>query len=528
MDISKITSLFHTIRYLKLVQVYYRIYYLFRNKLIGREPKRIEAPICNPIFWNGGIYYSNRYTHKNSFEFLNIKNRFSNKIDWNFDAHGKLWTYNLNYFDFLNQSYMPKKLGLKLIQDYIDNEDSLIDGKDPYPTSLRLINWVKFLSNNKIKEIKIDEVLFHHVRILSYNLEYHLLANHLLENAFAILFGSYYFQNEKLYRISKKLLISQLNEQILNDGAHYELSPMYHQILLHRLLDCINLIELNNTWKNDELLSFMKRKASEMRSWLENVTYKNGEIPMVSDTAFYISPSTNELTKYADNLKISSKTKNLNESGYRMIIKWNFELFIDVGNIQPSYQPGHSHSDTFHFDLYKNRNPILVDMGISTYEKNKRRDKERSTSSHNTITINDKNQTDVWGGFRVGRRAKVIKLIECDHSISAIHDGYKKQGFLHKRIFNWKNKNTLLIKDKIQRSTENKAVASFHFHSSIDKPKFYNNRFYLPKYNITIGFKGDSHIVIKKYDLPIGYNKYKSAYKIMVTFEKSLQTHIYL
>ena len=33
---------------------------------------------------------------------------------------------------------------------------------------------------------------------------------------------------------------------------------------------------------------------------------------------------------------------------------------------------------------------------------------ERSTSSHNTITIGDYEQTQVWGGFRVAKRAKIV------------------------------------------------------------------------------------------------------------------------
>ena len=88
---------------------------------------------------------------------------------------------------------------------------------------------------------------------------------------------------------SKKLLISELNEQILNDGAHFELSPMYHQILFCRLLDCINLIKLNFLWQNDDLLSFLEVKASKMNSWLRNITYNNGEIPMVNDATFGIA-----------------------------------------------------------------------------------------------------------------------------------------------------------------------------------------------------------------------------------------------
>ena len=85
-------------------------------------------------------------------------------------------------------------------------------------------------------------------------------------------------------------------------------------------------------------------------------------------------------------------------------------MFIDFGKIGPSYQPGHAHSDTFNFELIKNGNPFIVDTGVSTYEKNERRQIERSTSSHNTITIGDYEQSEVWGGFRVAKRAKILSF----------------------------------------------------------------------------------------------------------------------
>jgi hypothetical protein len=42
---------------------------------------------------------------------------------------------------------------------------------------------------------------------------------------------------------------------------------------------------------------------------------------------------------------------------------------MNCGNILPSYQPGHSHADMLHFILYVSGKPVIVDTGISTYEK---------------------------------------------------------------------------------------------------------------------------------------------------------------
>ena len=82
------------------------------------------------------------------------------------------------------------------------------------------------------------------------NLEYHILGNHLLENAFSLLFGSIYFNDDSFFEISEKILLEQLDEQILNDGAHFELSPMYHCITLHKVLDSINLLRSNQIFNS--------------------------------------------------------------------------------------------------------------------------------------------------------------------------------------------------------------------------------------------------------------------------------------
>ena len=164
--------------------------------------------------------------------------------------------------------------GLFLIRDYIQKEKYLKDGKEAYPISLRGINWIKFLSKHSISDRQINEVLYNHYQLLLHNLEYHLLGNHLLENGFSLFFGAYYFRDETMYSKAVLILKEELKEQILSDGAHFELSPMYHQILLNRTLDCIYFSELN-LWKHDELDSVLKEKASKMLAWLREVTFSN-------------------------------------------------------------------------------------------------------------------------------------------------------------------------------------------------------------------------------------------------------------
>lgn len=528
MDFNKIKLLINTVIYLRFIQIYYRIYYFLRNRFFRYNVKKRIINDFNSIVWKNRIDYDNSYFKKeNSFTFLNIFHFFSDKINWNINQFGKLWTYNLNYFDFLNQENISKETGLQLIQDFIKNDAILKDGKEPYPISLRGINWVKFLSNNQVKDELINNTLYFHYCILFKNLEYHLLGNHLLENAFSLLFGAYYFQDEKLYNKSKNLLISELNEQVLKDGAHFELSPMYHQIILLRLLDSIQLIKLNSEWKKDDLFSFLEAKASLMISWLCNITYKNGDIPMVNDATFNIAPNSKKILTYAKYLGINSQDIPLSDSGYRKINSNNYELLIDVGNVGPSYQPGHTHSDTFNFELMKRGTPIFVDTGISTYEKNVNRQEQRSTQSHNTVKIGSKEQTQVWGGFRVAKRAKITHLIEKPNLIEASHDGYLSNGYKHTRSFLWGEK-YLILSDEINRSTSNKAKAYFHLHSSVKKPLVDGNTIILESSGVSIEFERASTVYVEEYQLSAGFNKTNLAYKIIVLFDQTLKTKISL
>ena len=527
MDRNKIILLLHTLKHLRFKQIYYQLYYLIRNKFFKKiYTKTLQKEIL-PLVWEDSFFFQNSFIENNAFTFLNLTHQFTDEIDWNYAHFGKLWTYNLNYFDFLNQKEITVDTGLALIKNYIENEVNLIDGKEPYPISLRGINWIKFLSKNNISDVKVNQILYNHYQTLIHNLEYHLLGNHLLENGYSLLFGAYYFKDEAFYKIAKRILSTELKEQILEDGAHFELSPMYHQILLHRLLDCINLIK-KNSWREDKLLFFLEEKSTQMLSWLQGVTYRNGNIPMVNDSAYDIAPSSHELFKYANNLGLKLEDPKLLDSGYRMFKNENYELFVDVGNIGPKYQPGHAHSDTFNFELYSKNNPVIVDVGTSTYEKNELRLQERKTASHNTVKIGKLEQTEVWDGFRVARRAKIINLKESVNQVEGTHDGYKKLNLLHTRSFIAKD-SKIIIDDRISKDNTEQQIAFFHFHPEIEEFEISSTQIYLPNENIGIKFdKGLLKIVEENYEYALGFNKRKTAKKIKVYFKTTLSTTISL
>ena len=517
--LKKISNYFYAIIHLKPIQVIYRLFYLLKknkaNKIKLLPKKSYQLVMTDSI----NSYSS--YRDKNTFSFLNQSYQFHEKIDWNYIGFGMLWTYNLNYFEFLAQDTFDRETGQVLINDYIEQYQDIHIGYDSYPISLRNIFWIRFLVKYKIHDEKIDAFLYDTYKILLQNLEYHLLGNHLLENAFSLLIGAYYFHDTMLYNKAYKLLKTELEEQILNDGGHFELSPMYHQILLYRLLDCINIVS-NNKWKEDDLLRFMHKIASIMLSWLKNMTFPSGAIPFLNDTSGNIAPSSGELFDYAEQLCIRYDSIPLSDSNYRIFRNDRYAFICDIDGISPAYQCGHAHADTFNFVMEVDGRPLFVDTGCSTYQTGRIRIFERGTLAHNTVTVNGDNSSHVWASHRVGKRARVTVLEDSPHCIMAQHNGCGNK--IHSRTFIQKNDYIEIIDEIKGIKNDSKNVALFHLDNSIKNISIQGNKVIIS--DIKLVFDGASNLNIVDYEQAIGFNKKVSAKYICVDFDKKLKTKI--
>lgn len=469
-------QLFHTLVHLKLIQIGYQIRYrIAKPKYHWFEPPKMAQSL---------VLYSPipKYRCKEGTEFFFLNQRASFQ-SWNDTRQGMLWAYNLNYMDWLLQDDLSIEEGAQWIHRFVNELPQNRIGLDPYPIALRGINWIKFiiLHREQLGKEQIQQwnkALFSQYCLLTKKLEFHLLGNHLLEDAYSLFFAAIYFADKKLYLQSTQLLHRELREQILPDGAHYEQSPMYHCILLDRLLDCYNLASCNPTFKGQERFSsFLKNQATLMLGHLNSMLYEDGTYPLFNDSATDIAPTPEMLFRYARRLEISWKKQVLHTCGYRHLKNETFESFVDVGNIRATYQPGHTHADTFSYELRIKGEPFIVDTGISTYNKTQRRQLERSTPAHNTVTLSQQDSSEVWGGFRVGYRAQVSINLDERARIEAIHDGFGKKA-CHQRNFALQ-KDSFKITDVVH--SEKTACSYIHFAPGITILSFDNQSIYTSK-----------------------------------------------
>lgn len=505
--------LLYTIIDLQPRQVWYRLWYPVK-KILYRPGKVHEQALEAAAGFSPVSFYSlpagRCFTPgENRFDFLNISRKFGSHIDWDFDEHGLLWTYNFNYFDWLQDESIAVSDRLQTIRQYIGAGSAT--GRESYPTSLRGINWIRFLAKHDIRDRQIDICLHRDYQRLSAFPEYQIAGNHLLENAFSLLYAAYYFNSRKWFRQAAALLNRKLDEQVLPDGGHYERSPMYHCIILGRLLACYELLGHSTRFSDDELLALILEKCGKMLGWLRAFMFTDGGYAMVQDAAPGIAPTPEALFRYAEELEIIVQPAALKQSGYRRLKNENWEMLLCLGGPSPTYQPGHAHADALSFCLQANGRPLITDTGTSTYETGPQRLWEKSTRAHNTIEIENHNSSDVWHGFRVGKKAHVFITEETEQSITAFHDGYRHLGVIHERTYHW-TQQKIIIEDKIKTKKGRKALLHLHFHPDVILEQTGQNQFTANGVRLKTGDETDAQL--QEYQFCAGFNNRVKAQRL--------------
>jgi len=544
--VQKICRYWNTLRHLKLVQIVGRIQHRLLKVRVDQSIFQGKKRALS-IHWVQPALRSRRMIERNTFCFLNEKHEVVNKGDWNNEKYSKLWLYNLHYFDDLTAIDAGRRIVWH--SDFIhrwvrENPPGMGNGWEAYPLSLRIVNWIKWsLSGNQLNAASLHSLVVQ-TRFLSKTIEVYLLGNHLFANAKALLFVGLFFEGDEAqswYDIGRSIIEKELLEQVLEDGGNFELSTMYHLIFLEDLLDLVNI---QRTFSSKPLRA-IEDAIPKMIYWLINMCHPDGEISFFNDAALGITPSVEELFRYAERLGFRLHTEpslgivDLSASGYsRVSLGNNVVVLIDRAAIGPDYLPAHAHADSLSFELSIFGQRVIVNSGTSVYGNGRERQRQRGTGAHSTIVIDGVNSSDVWGGFRVGRRARVSLHESYELSknffLSACHDGYKHLSGkpIHKRDW-FISKSLVEIKDFISGSGFHDIEATFPLHPSVEIVNITRNSaiLYVDGKQIKVLFFGLGVLAQEKstYHPEFGltvYN-YKLVYRLSARLPINIITRIY-
>jgi len=258
---------------------------------------------------------------------------------------------------------------------------------------------------------------------------------------------------------------------------------MYHILALEDVLDLLCLVAVYGEFDESvrALREQLEQVAVRMLAWARAMRFEDGSLPRLNDTADGISPSPEEMDRVALELglvpafRVSEPMHMLLPSGYARMSWDRAVAFLDVAPVGPDYIPGHAHADTLSFELSVGGKLFVVNRGTSCYGESQRRTYERGTAAHSTIQVGGENSSEVWGGFRVGRRARVSQPEIDGDSIACEHNGYSHLpgGPVHRRTWRRLHRG-LEVRDHVSSGAE--AVARFHLAPGVEAELVGGNR----------------------------------------------------
>ncbi len=386
---------------------------------------------------------------------LNEQRKFAGGNDWRLLGEGnqhRLWNFSLHYHAWLTdlaQSYACTRRSVYLTElrrwliDWLDHCGWGTPGFSQFAWNSfnigeRLSQWRKidalvpdsFWSAAQLPRGRFLQSVSQQAGYLFRHIEWDLRGNHLFKDAVGLAVAADLLGGaapSQWLSLATRITADQIAEQILPDGMHFERSPMYHLHVLH------DLLTLSEVIRDDRTLDLIREACRRMAEPVRWLRHPNGRFPLFNDSAD-CGLSSGDVEAQLIQLGVISAAPP--RSGFRFfdcagILAWQgnpWTVFWDVGDVGPSYQPGHAHADTLTVEMSFGGIPLVVDPGIYGYDGDDRRRYDRSTAAHNTVTIDGADSSEVWHIFRVGRRARphnvTLRQLDCGFFGHASHTGF--------------------------------------------------------------------------------------------------------
>ena len=447
------------------------------------------------------------------FSFRNISVAVSaGEIDWCATPQNNMsWLWDMNrhryFLDLASASFYTgeKKYMddvVALWQQWIQSNPpcKTVNWKSPFEVAARLNNWIWLFfymtSSPYAPDLPLATFLrsmYHHAVYLFHNLELHWPNNHLfLESkallSFCLMFPEY-DPDQRFFKRAESVFNRELATQILPDGCHSELCSMYHRVVTGELYELVTLLKRNNM----QCFREAGLKVDKMVTFSEELLRGDGSAPLTGDSAAddnYIrfQPEKREKTDLNYWLNAggpavqpsvsecldSPRMRVFPHGGYAFISDHEagqqLNLLFDCGEFSRNPATDHAHCDALSFDLHACGRPLFVDPGVYYHPQGKPLYQYlRSTAAHNTLMIDEREQSWLWRDSDVKSRASVRMLESVTPpgslAIKAACMPYwgEEEGISHCREIIYNSFGKFKIIDRVDGANRHKLTWSFHF-----------------------------------------------------------------
>jgi hypothetical protein len=498
--------------------------------------------------WNAGFQTDACWQDVFSY-FLEYKQRDDigdARTNWELNRHFQFAMLAKNYMASGKAEYLDELI--ELFEDWNEKNPFLwgISWTSVMEVAIRVSNWCytyAFLSvANEVPERLLNELRIGIVNMTDYITKhysrYSSANNHLIVEAYAIGQSGVLLNHKPWVELAVSLLTRELPLQNYSDGVNKELSLHYQSFymeamgLMMRLL-LKNGYEVPASWQPmlkkmcrylstcignyGEVVEFGdsdEGKILDLQGGLNHYKYVLGLFGFLLDEKYITDDELQEnlywLFTESDIEDIKSKPMYrvngsvcFKEGGNTIMRSNDGKVLIGIDHAALGFGSiaAHGHADALSFQLFVEGQPVFVDPGTYIYHCDiESRNAFRKTENHNTVSIGNRDQSEMLGAFLWGKRAE-CKLVDYTERKDAVvicaeHDGYIP--CIHRRTFEFDKKSKLKIVDEFSEKSEK--FINFIFASNVQVEVKENIvEIHCNKIRGKINFEGNAEIVEKKY-----------------------------
>ena len=293
----------------------------------------------------------------------------------------------------------------KAVQCYLLQFNSWYRNNPPYngphyisvmECALRIISlcFASSLLRDKIADdsywIKQSNLITSHAEIILERLSLHSSSgNHTLTEAVGLIFAGKFYSNHprasKWLKVGNSLFVDEFLRQTNQDGSGIEQTSWYLKFIFELAIVALPLLDSADQEIVQERVDCVRNFLSKLVVDSQFLSYGD------SDNGFAVS-------RYLDFIRNSVRDKhqtgNFEDAGLIKITHGSTVVFFDYGNLGMSPSYGHGHADCLSVIFYYKGRCVLGDRGTYAYNSDdKLRRYFRSTAAHNTVSINQLDQS---------------------------------------------------------------------------------------------------------------------------------------
>ena len=267
------------------------------------------------------------------------------------------------------------------------------------------------------------------------------------------------------YFISK--LESEIEQQILPDGGHFSRSPSEHKVILQILIDIRRVFIESQNPIPDSLQLAIDRMSSMLRFF----RHQDGRLALFNG-------SREEDAKSIDSTLIQADTRgqpprSAPDSGFERLLSGRLLVLADTGAPAGPFRGGGAHAGTLSIEVSVGQERMIVNCGSAIESEATWQMVQRMTAAHSTLSVEDRNSSEILNDGGLGRSAKITTYsrrdTETELCFEATHDGYRPVFDLEhsRKVEVLRNEEGVIGSEIISTSGELDFAVRFHLHPTV-------------------------------------------------------------